>query len=133
MSQENVELYYRVTAAINRCDLDAVLTLSDPDIEFIPRILEVDGGGSYRGHDGVRSWWDNLVGVFPDFRSEVEEVRDLGDVTVARVRLCGQGMGSDAPTEQKSWVVYEWRDKKTIWWGTFRSEAEALEAAGLSE
>jgi ketosteroid isomerase-like protein len=133
MSQENVELYYRVTAAINRRDLDAVLTLSDPDIEFVPRIVEVEGGGSYCGHDGVRSWWENLFGVFPDFRSEVEEVRDLGDVTVARVRLCGQGMGSDAPTEQRSWVVYEWRDMKTIWWGTFRSEAEALEAAGLSE
>jgi ketosteroid isomerase-like protein len=133
MSQENVELVYRVTAAINRRDLDAVLALSDPDIEFIPRILEVEGGGSYRGHDGVRSWWENLFGVFPDFRSEVDEVRDLGDVTVARVRLIGQGMGSDAPTEQKSWVVTEWRDKKTIWWRTCISEAEALEAAGLRE
>jgi hypothetical protein len=50
-------------------------------VEFIPRLVEVDGGGSYRGHDGVRSWWENLLGVWPDFRSEVDEVRDLGDVT----------------------------------------------------
>ncbi len=133
MSQENAELVYRLTAAINRRDIDSVLALSDPDIEFIPRTLEVKGGGSYRGHDGVRSWWENLFGVFPDFRSELDDVRDLGDVTVARVRLSGQGMGSDAPTEQKSWVVTEWHDKKTNWWRRCRSKAEALEAAGLRE
>jgi ketosteroid isomerase-like protein len=132
MSQENVELVYRLAAAINRRDIDSLLVLSDPDIEFIPRILEVEGGGSYRGHR-VRSWWENLFGVFPDFRSEVDDVRDLGDLTVARVRLSGQGMGSDAPTEQKSWVVTEWRDKKTIWWRVCRSEAEALDATGLRE
>ena len=35
--------------------------------------------------------------------------------------------------EQAVWQVIEWRDRKGIWWGTFLSEAEALEAAGLSE
>jgi hypothetical protein len=133
MSQENVELIYRMGDAINRRDLDAYLALTDPGVEFIPRILEVEGGGSYRGLDGVRGWWKNLFGVFPDFSGDIEEVRDLGNVTVTRVHLSGQGMGSDAPTEQKSWVVTEWRDKKTIWWCVCRSEAEALEAAGLRE
>jgi ketosteroid isomerase-like protein len=133
MSQENVELTYRMADAIDRRDLDAYLALNDPDVEFIPRILEVDGGGSYRGHDGVRSWWENVFGVFPDFRGEIEELRDLGDVTVARVLLSGQGMGSAAPTENDAWLVTEWRDGKAIWWRVCRSEAEALEAAGLRE
>ena len=35
--------------------------------------------------------------------------------------------------DQTSWQVIEWRQKKAIWWGIFLSEAEALEAAGLSE
>ena len=105
----------------------------DPDVRFIPRLVEVDGGGSYRGHDGVRSWWENLFGVWPDFKSEVEEIRDLGDVTVTRARFSGQGIGSEAATEQTSWVVNEWRDGKLIWMRVFPSEAEALEAAGLRE
>jgi len=54
-------------------------------------------------------------------------------VTVARVRLRGQGMESDAPTEQTSWVITESRHKKAIWWRNLRSEAEALEAAGPRE
>jgi hypothetical protein len=29
--------------------------------------------------------------------------------------------------------VIEWRHKKAIWWGIYRSEDEALEAAGLQE
>ena len=133
MSQENVELVYRVQEALNRRDLDAILALIDPNVEFMPRTLEVDGGGSYRGHEGVRRWWENLFDVFPDFRLEHDEVRELGDVTFSRVRMSGQGMESDAPTEQTSWVVIEWRNKKALWWRVFQGEAEALEAAGLSE
>ena len=133
MSKENVESVHRVTAAINRHDIDAVLALTDPDVEFIPRLTEVDGGGSYRGHDGVRSWWETLFGVWPDFKSEVEEVRDLGDVTVARVRMSGPGIASEVATAQTSWVVNEWRGGNAIWMRVFQGEAEALEAAGLRE
>jgi ketosteroid isomerase-like protein len=133
MSEENVELCYRANDAFNRRDLDAWLALSDPEVEFNTLILELEGSPSYRGHDGVRSWWEKLLGVFPDFSSEIEELRDLGDVTVMRVRQRAHGIESDAPTEQTAWLVTEWRDKKAIWWRAVRSEAEALEAAGLRE
>ncbi len=133
MSEENVELYSRAHAAFNRRDLDAFLALCDPDVEFASGLLELEGGGPYRGHDGVRSWWQNLLSVFPDFGTDIDEVRDFGDLTVARLRLHGQGMKSDAPTEGRQWQVAEWRQKKCIRWRVFVSEAEALEAAGLSE
>jgi hypothetical protein len=35
--------------------------------------------------------------------------------------------------EQTLWQVAEWRQKRCVRWRTFASEAEALEAAGLSE
>ncbi len=54
MSQENVELVYRTRDAFNRHDIDAFLALCDHDVEFTPRALELEGGGPYRGHDGVR-------------------------------------------------------------------------------
>ena len=133
MSQENVELVYRSADALSRHDIDAMLALTDPDVEFIPRIVEVDGGGSYWGHDGVRSWWENLFGVWPDFKAEVDEVRDLNNMTFARVRMSGQGIASEAATGQTSWVVNEWRDGKTVWMRVFQNETEALEAAALSE
>jgi hypothetical protein len=71
--------------------------------------------------------------TFSRTSQEIEEVRDLGDRTIARVRVHAHGVESDAPMTQTMWLVAEWRHKKAIWWHFVSSEAEALEAAGLSE
>ena len=60
MSQENVDLFYRGHDAFNRRDIDAFLALTDPDVEFTLLLLKMEGGEAYPGHDGVRSWWENL-------------------------------------------------------------------------
>ena len=133
MSQENVELAYRVADAFNRRDLDAFLALCDPEEEYFSQLVELEGGGPYRGHDGIRSWWKSLFACSPDFRTEIEEVRDLGDVTVTRLHAHGHGRQSDVPLEQTQWNVTEWRDGKAVRGRVFLSEAEALKAAGLSE
>jgi ketosteroid isomerase-like protein len=131
MSQENVERVHRGFDAFNRRDLDAFLALCDPEIEIVTRFA-VERGGSYRGHEGVRAWWDDLLRVFPDFNIELVEVRDLGDVTVGSGRIRGRGVGSEVPFEERVWAAGKWRDGKLVWWQNCGSEAEALETAGLS-
>ncbi|MEK6327092.1 MAG: nuclear transport factor 2 family protein [Actinomycetota bacterium] len=133
MSEENIELINRAADAFNRHDLDAFVALFDPDVEFSSRIVELERGRPYRGHDGIRSWWKDVFGVFPDLSAETEEIRDLGDMTITQTKLRGQGIGSAAPTEQRQWIVSVWRHKKAISWRAFGSKAEALEAAGLKE
>jgi ketosteroid isomerase-like protein len=133
MSQENVELTRRAFDAFNRRDLDAYLALMDDDVEIVPRLGAMEGESSYRRHDGTRRWWSNVLGVFPDYSAEVVEARDLGDVTFATTRLSGHGAGSTAPTDQAIWFMVRWRRGKCVWWRTFLTRAEALEAAGLSE
>ena len=132
MSQENVELYRQGIDAFNRRDLDAFLALADPDVVGVARVQAIEGG-THRGHDGARQWWDNLLGVFPDFTIEVVSVRDTGRLTVSALRLRGHGEGSDAPVEQLVWQVSEWRDGRVVRWEMYESEQDALEAAGLSE
>jgi hypothetical protein len=63
----------------------------------------------------------------------IEDVRDLGDVTATRIRFHGRGGESDAPWEQTQWQVAYRRRGKMIRGGTFFSEAEAFEGAGLSK
>jgi ketosteroid isomerase-like protein len=133
MSQENVELLRHAFDAFNRRDLDAFLTLCDPELEFISYWMQVEGGGPYRGHNGVRDWWERLLDVYPDFAAEIEEIRDLGDRTIARVRVHAHGVGSDMPMGTTMWHVAEYRPGKTIGWRFVNSEAQALEAAGLRE
>lgn len=122
---------YRAADAFNHRDLDAFLAICDPDIELVSRHLQLDGSGHLRGHDAVRRWWETLISVYPDFTTEIEDVLDLGDVTVARQRFRGQGSQSDAPIEQLQWFVTQWRGGKAIWSRTFQNEAEAVEAAEL--
>jgi hypothetical protein len=132
MSEENVELHYRAHDTFNRRDLAAHMALADPNVEFTPYEVFVQGGEPYRGHSGIRSWWEETFEVLPDLRVETQEVRDLGGrMTFGRGRLRGQGAGSGASFERTLWQAIEWRDKKFVWWASFESEAEALEAARL--
>jgi ketosteroid isomerase-like protein len=133
MSEENVELVHRAHDAFNRRDLDAFLAFMDPGVELTTRFMELEGAPYYRGHDGVREWWRTLFGIFPDFSTEVLDVRDLGACVIAAVRVRGHGVEGGAPFEEVLWQACELRHGKATWWRNFASEAEALEAAGLRE
>ena len=133
MSQENVELNYQSHDAFNRRDLDAFLALHDPDVQFTPYERVIEGLGPYYGHDGVRTWWKEAFATLPDFNVELDEVRDLGDMTLVRGRLGGRGAASGASFERTYWGLFRWHDKRIVWWHAFQSEAEALKAAGLEE
>ena len=67
MSQENVELVYRgmtpSTAAISM----PFSRSATPRLRSPRSSLQMEGGDAYRGHDGIRSWWENFLGVSPDF------------------------------------------------------------------
>jgi hypothetical protein len=131
MSERNVELYRLGIEAFNRRDLEGFLALADPDVVGISRVLAIEGQ-SYRGHDGTREWWNDLLGVFPEFRIEVVWVRDAGNLTVSELRNSAHGEGS-AALEEAVWQVSEWRDGRVVQWQIHESEQDALEAAGLTE
>ena len=65
------------------------------------------------------------------WQGEPEEVRDLGETVVARV--LGTYRPKGVEVRQTVWNVVRFRDGKATWWQFFRTEDEALEAAGLRE
>jgi len=71
-----------------------------------PRLKQVEGG-SYRGYEGVRTWWTDLFAVFPDFSLAYDQIRGLRRQHRRTGADEGQGTRSDAPTEQTSWIVIE--------------------------
>jgi ketosteroid isomerase-like protein len=131
MSQGNVELTRRAFRAFEDRDLDALLAVLDEDVEAFPMLAGMEGG--YNGHEGIRRWWASLLGTFPDFRSEIIEVQDLGDSTIAVLHMRGHGAGSDTPIDATAWQVSAFRDGKCVGWRIYLSEREALEGVGLSE
>jgi ketosteroid isomerase-like protein len=111
-------------------DLEAFLALTAEDVEFTSMVAEAEGT-VFRGHDGVRAWWNTVRGAFEDVHWELLDVRGSGDRGVMQFRMAGTLGG--VPVEQTMWQATLLRDGKAIWWAFFRSEREALEAVGLSE
>ena len=131
MSQENVELAQQAFDAFNRRDIGAFLALMAPDVVAESRLVAMEGG--YHGHDGIRHWWQSLLGAFPDYTLETVEAREHGNLTLTTLRGRGHGADSDTPFVDTVWVVVDWRDEKAIRWRILSTEAEALEAVGLRD
>jgi ketosteroid isomerase-like protein len=130
MSQENVELVQATHEAVNRRDLDALLALVHPEVEFRSLIAEAEGQ-DYRGHAGVREWWESVIQSLGGMHSEIERIQTSEDGGVCRIRLTGEVEGVEL--SQTVWQAFRVRDGVTVWWAFYRTEAEALEAAGLWE
>ena len=127
VGEENVERSYAAYDAFNRRDWPSALAIHAADVEVTPLAAAV--GSSYQGADGLRRYWNDLLTNFPDFTTEVLEVRDLGELTLCAVRFRGHGAGSAAPFEQVVWQLAQWSDGGIAWWRSYVSEAEALSAA----
>ncbi len=129
MSRENVDLALLMYEAFNRRDLDRFLALMHDEVEIEPRLGALEG--DYRGHEGVRRWWSSLLDVLPDYTAEVEELDDLGEMTLGQIRGTAHGAASFAPVVETWWQSISWRDGRCIWWRNFATEAEACETIGL--
>jgi ketosteroid isomerase-like protein len=131
MSQANVEIVRSAFNAIRRRDIDALLALYDPGIEFLPLTgTRVERGG-YAGHSGVRSYFDEAAEIWEEMRPYADTMRPVGDHVVVlggcAVRGITSGVESDDPM---AWVI-TLRDGKIVRHRGYHTAEEALEAVGL--
>jgi ketosteroid isomerase-like protein len=131
MSQENVEIVRRTYEAFDRGEV--YLDIWDPEAEFRPAMAGAVEGKVYRGHSELRHYLDELFESFTEVRVDKPEFKDLGDRVLVLYQLRVEGRDSDMTIDQPGGAVYELRDGKIVWASSFLSQAEALEAAGLSE
>jgi hypothetical protein len=134
MSQENVEIVQRAYAAFNDADIEKVLAILDPDIEWNASEVFFDQPRTYRGR---RAWQEeflrDLMDVFAQYRSEPEDVIDAGDQVVSIVHVGGPGRRSGAEATARVGHVLTLRGGRLVRFTEFKEPREALEAAGLAE
>jgi ketosteroid isomerase-like protein len=136
MSQENVELFRRVTEAFNRGDLEGAIAIADPppEFEFVPSgVLIPDLASVQRGPEGFRRIAEVFWGEFDDPYIEIHELIDAGDQLFASVTFRGRGKRSGAETSWDVWAVWTVRDGSLVRFQGFTDRDAALEAAGLGE
>jgi ketosteroid isomerase-like protein len=128
VGETNAKLARRVIDAFNAHDLDGVLALSAEDIVVESRLSQLEG--AYHGHEGSRRWWSDLLGTFGDYGIAVDEIRTVGEGTIAYARAGATGATSSVPLVDPFWIAMLWQDGKLAWWRVFPTEEEA--EAGLA-
>jgi ketosteroid isomerase-like protein len=135
MSQENIEIVRRGFEAGNRRDVEALIEVLDPEVEWHSALLKALEGKAamYRGHEGIREFFRDLDELFDMLHAEYPEIRDLGDRVVGIGRIRMRGKGSGAETESPICSVVDFKNGKAIRVRTYLDPKEALEAAMLTE
>src|SRR5882762_4554469 len=88
------ELARRQLDAVNRRDLDAVMTAIAPDAVYD---TAPSGMGVYEGHAAIRAFLKGYWDCFEELRFELEEALDLGNgVTFLVNRQIARPVGSTA-------------------------------------
>jgi uncharacterized protein len=131
-SQQDLDTVRRGYDAFNRRDVDALLDAFHPDVEWHPLLAEL-GGGTYCGHDGVRTMLEEIDESWDDFRTEAERVVDAGDHILVFAHTRGRGKASGVEADLRVVTVVEMQHGRArrVWsYGTLE---EALAAAGLEQ
>jgi ketosteroid isomerase-like protein len=127
-----VEVVRGAHEAFSRGGPHAALAYLDPKVEWhdVPDQPEAT---VHHGHQGFLRAFGLFLEPFAEFTVHAEELRDLGDQVLVVARTRGSGRGSGAEFTQDVASLWTLRDGKVVRVLFFRSRAEALEAAGLSE
>jgi ketosteroid isomerase-like protein len=134
MSNESIgTLARRWSQAFNKRDMDALVELTSEDFEFVPYLASLIETNVYRGHDGLRSYFEDAHAAWEEIRVRQAEVREVGDRTISFGELRGKGRASGLEVQVPLAWVGEWREGKIARLVTYTSKTEALEAVGLEE
>ena len=127
---EQAELVRRLTDAVDRQDLEAVLGVVDPEIEFVSLIASV-GGRVYHGAAGVQDWFDDINEAWSSVSRTIDRVIDAGDRLVVLYRLRSVGRESGVELETPIGAVWELREGKVLRVESYGDPAKALRTAGV--
>jgi ketosteroid isomerase-like protein len=135
MSQEHVEVVRRFVDAVSRGDREAAAALLHPDVEWQTMAGPLLGVQAMRGREETVSFiLDRIPEGVEDFTATADRFNELPDNGLLVVgRYTGRGASSGAKIEMTSAALYRFESGMIVSFRDFASEAEALEAAGLSE
>ena len=114
--------------AWNANDLELGITLMDPAVEFrtsgdYPGVAPV-----YRGHDGMRRFWDDFAGAWETISVREERFEELGDRVLALFHFVGHGR-EGVTVEREGGHLARVENGLLVWLVAYGSWATALEAA----
>lgn len=133
MSQENVELVRAVIEAFNSQDMVRILALIGSDFEGEVSASFSAEPDTYRGHEGVRRYFESFHDAMSEIHFHPVGFWDAGESVVLDLRLTAKGRTTEIPVEQRIAQVWSVRGGKARAARTYESVSEAFAAVGLSK
>ena len=132
MSEENVDIVRRGFMAAMEADWPTALATLHPDAEI--HDFDIPDAGTYHGHAGWFAWLENWSESWDEWRVEDVEFRQAGqDGVVALFQMIATGGGSGVEVKRSDAILYRMETGLIVRMEYFNDQANALEAAGLSE
>ena len=127
MSATNAQLAHDVIDAVERRDLDALIDLTDPQVEWHSAFAV---GGHYQGHEGMRRYVRDMKDAWEIVRLDVDHELGVDEVVIFVGRIHYRGKGSGVEDESQAGYVLRFRAGKVILFRPFRDPVEALASLG---
>jgi ketosteroid isomerase-like protein len=115
-------------AAWSARDLDAFVDVFSEDVEVKPFLGRGLGASTYRGHSGLKRWYEEATEEWEELRVEPHEFHEVGDRLAVFLRAVGRGRGSHVEVEAEIVHVAEFRDGKFTRLEGFGDREQALKA-----
>ena len=129
MPSENLEIVQRGFEAFNESGVEGILPFIHPEFEATTPPNLASEPDTYRGHDGIRRWFDSFDEVMDDIRWEGHEFHEVGDRVVVEFTLRARGKTTGLDFGQDAVMVWWLRDRKAIRLELYQTLDEALAAA----
>jgi ketosteroid isomerase-like protein len=130
---DKIEQARAAYAAWSARDLDAFVEVFSEDVEVRPFLGRGLGASTYRGHSGLRRWYEEATEDWDELRVEPHEFREAGDRLAVFLKATGKGRGSHVEVEAEIVHVAEFRDGKFTKLQGFGDREQALKALDQSD
>jgi ketosteroid isomerase-like protein len=130
VSEENVELVRAGFAALREQGVEGLMSLIHPEFEMTTPPQFSAEPDTYRGHDGVRRYFDSFYEAMDEIRFEPGEFREAAGRVIVPVTLIARGRTTGIEVKQELVMVWTLRDGHAIRLEPFATLEEALAAVG---
>jgi ketosteroid isomerase-like protein len=129
MAESNLDLVRQGFEAMRKGDPEALMPFIHPDFESTTPPQLAAEPDTYRGHDGIRRYFESFYEAMDRVYFEAEEFVPVGELVVVQAVLHTRGRTSGIEAEQRVALVWELKDGKAYRLGVYATMDEALAAA----
>jgi ketosteroid isomerase-like protein len=128
MARSDLEVAKEATEAFGRNGVEGILPLIHPEFESTTPPGLAAEPDTYRGHEGIRRYFDSFYEAMDKVWLEAEDFREIGGKVMMHGRLWSRGRSTGLESNIEAIFVWTIKDEQVIRAEIFATEEEALAA-----